>query len=315
MSADPAWFFRGDHLRLTDGGIETTLVFRDGISLPDFAAFPLLLADEGRDALRRYFLPYFQLARRFDLGFVLETPTWRASADWGERLGFGAAALAEANRAAVTLLEELPQEVGLDRARWALSGCVGPRGDGYVPGAKMTAAKAEEYHRAQIETFAATTCDLVSALTINYVEEAIGVARAARDLGKPVVISFTVETDGRLPTGQTLAAAIHEVDAATDSFPLHYMVNCAHPDHMELALRGLDGRSSRVRGLRANASRLSHAELNEATTLDDGDPRELGELLAAMRKRSPTLSILGGCCGTDERHIEQIALACQESVH
>lgn len=300
----------GSRLFLADGGIETTLIYHEGLELPHFAAFALLMRPGGRDVLRRYFRTYAALAAREGVGLVLESATWRASADWGARLGCSADDLDRVNREAVALLEEVRVEFASEATPIVLSGCVGPRGDGYDPSFQMSVGTAERYHAAQIATFAGTTADLVTAITINYVEEGIGIALAAAAHGLPAVISFTVETDGRLPTGQTLRDAIAQVDAAAQVAPAYYMVNCAHPRHFENVLAGDDAWLKRIRGLRANASDLSHAELDAATTLHDGDPADLARRYATLRKRLPELNVLGGCCGTDHRHIERIARAC-----
>jgi homocysteine S-methyltransferase len=227
------------------------------------------------------------------------------------KLGYSEYALAEANRKSPRLLEEIRSEYETDRTPIVISGCVGPRGDGYVPDTAMSEIEAEEYHRAQIEVFAATSADLVTAITMNYVEEAVGIARAAMDANMPVVISFTVETDGNLPTGQTLEDVINRVDDATAGYPAYFMINCAHPSHFDEVIRGDEPWAARIRGLRANASTMSHAELNEAPELDAGNPAELGQQYAALKQRALRhLNVMGGCCGTDDRHIEQIATAC-----
>jgi homocysteine S-methyltransferase len=294
----------------TDGGIETTLIFLEGLELPDFAAFDLLKRPEGEAALRKYFRTYADIARRFGVGLVLESATWRASRDWASRLGYSPAALAEANRKAVEILEELRAELQSRTTRIVVSGCLGPRGDGYSPAAVMSAKDAQAYHREQVETFARTSADMVTAITMTYVEEAIGIAEAAREARLPVAISFTVETDGRLPTGTPLGAAIEQLDAATAAYPSYCMINCAHPTHFEHVLDAAEPWTARIRGLRANASRKSHAELNESPELDVGDPAELGAQYAALRQRLPALAVLGGCCGTDDRHVESILRAC-----
>lgn len=297
-------------LFLTDGGIETTLIFHEGLTLPDFAAFHLFKTPEGEAALRKYFRTYAEIAKRFGTGLILESATWRANADWGQRLGYTPEALAGANRRAVRLLEELRSEYETEQTPVVISGCLGPRGDGYVPDHAMSAQEAETYHREQIETFAGTAVDMVCAITMNYVEEAIGIACAAQRAGMPVAISFTVETDGKLPTGQTLKAAIEQVDNATSGYPGYYMINCAHPTHFDDVLAEGEPWVKRIRGLRANASRMSHAQLNEASELDAGNATELGLEYADLKKRLPQLNVMGGCCGTDHRHIEQIASAC-----
>jgi S-methylmethionine-dependent homocysteine/selenocysteine methylase len=294
---------------LTDGGIETTLIFHDGHELPHFAAYDLLTREGGEEALRRYFEPYVRIARDHGVGIVLETATWRASTDWGERLGHSPTQLAELNRRAVELLGELRAEYETESAPIVISGCIGPRGDGYVVGETMSAEEAEAYHAPQIATFAGTTADLVSALTLTYSDEAVGIVRAARAAGLPVVISFTVETDGRLPSGQSLRDAIEEVDARTDGYAAYFMVNCAHPSHFDAVLEPGSGWTDRILGLRANASRLSHAELDAAEELDPGNPEELALEYVALRESLPRLSVLGGCCGTDHRHVDAMCRA------
>jgi homocysteine S-methyltransferase len=291
---------------ITDGGMETVLIFRDGLELPDFASFVLLDDPAGVEALRSYYGEYVAIAARHGAGIVLDTPTWRANADWGARLGYSAEALEDVNRRGVALLEEVRAAAG-ETVDLVISGCIGPRGDGYVVGAAMSPEQAREYHSAQVVTFASTSADIVSALTLNYADEATGIAHAATEAGIPSVISFTVETDGRLPSGQELREAVAEVDDATGGAPAYYMVNCAHPTHFEDVLG--NGGLERVRGLRANASMKSHAELDEAEELDQGDPADLAERYRRLRPLLPNLAVVGGCCGTDERHIEAICSA------
>jgi S-methylmethionine-dependent homocysteine/selenocysteine methylase len=299
-----------DRVFLTDGGIETTLVFLEGHELPYFAAFDLLKTAEGERALRNYFERYITLATANGTGFVLESPTWRASADWGSKLGYSADALAAMNRKSIALMAELRREHETARSPMVISGCVGPRGDGYDPGKVMSVAEAQAYHAAQIGTFAATDADMVTAISMTNTNEATGLTRAAAAAGMPVAISFTLETDGRLPTGDTLAHAIETVDAATAQAPAYYMINCAHPTHFDDALAADAGWAKRLRGIRANASTRSHAELDQAKDLDAGDPVELGRQYRELRRRFGQLTVLGGCCGTDHRHVEQICLAC-----
>jgi S-methylmethionine-dependent homocysteine/selenocysteine methylase len=296
-------------LFLTDGGIETTLIFHQGLDLPEFAAFVLLDDDEGVDQLRRYYEPYLELARDSGAGFVLESPTWRANPNWADRIGVSPEKLDELNRRAIALMEELRDGAGTGGAPVVISGCIGPQDDGYRPSGTMSADAARDYHSTQIGTFADTAADMVTAVTMTYPEEAIGVARAAQDAGLPSVISFTVETDGRLPNGQALGEAIGEVDDATVGAPAYYMINCAHPTHFEAALATDEAWPERIRGLRANASTMSHAELDEAQELDDGDPEDLGARYAALRERLPRLNVVGGCCGTDHRHVGAICAA------
>ena len=295
---------------LTDGGIETTLIFHDGLDLPHFAAFDLLKSDEGRATLRKYFRKYASIARDNGVGFILESATWRASPDWGQKLGYTSDALAEANHKAIALLEEIRADFESDRTKMVISGCVGPRGDGYDPAELMTEEEAQEYHRVQTDTFSDTRADMITAITMTNSAEAIGITRAARSAGMPVVIAFTVETDGKLATGETLKEAIETVDLATGNGPVYYMINCAHPAHFEDALAAGEQWTRRIRGLRANASTKSHAELDEAEKLDDGDPEEFGDQHGRLRKSFGHFNVLGGCCGTDHRHVEEICRAC-----
>jgi S-methylmethionine-dependent homocysteine/selenocysteine methylase len=295
-------------LALTDGGIETSLIFHQGLDLPCFASFPLLATDEGRAALRRYFEPFLRLSEEAGLPFVIDTATWRANPDWGERVGYTREALAQANRDAVVFASEL----AAGRPDVTVNGILGPRGDGYVVGERMTAEEAQEYHAWQVGVLAEAGAERITILTVTYPEEAIGVVRAAAAAGLPVVVAFTVETDGQLPSGKSLADAIGDVDRQTDAAAAFYMVNCAHPSHFAAVLEDGEPWLRRVGGLRVNASALSHAELDEAETLDEGDPRELADRHRELRERLPAIELLGGCCGTDHRHVKAIAEAWTE---
>jgi homocysteine S-methyltransferase len=299
-----------DQVFLTDGGLETYLIFIEGVDLPGFASFPLVMNKAGRDRLRSYFEPYLRTAQQRGAGFVLDTATWRANADWGARLGYSVDELAAINRQSVEFAAELRDEFDHEATPVVIAGVLGPRGDGYKAGERMTAGEAARYHREQIEAFRDTEADMISAVTMTYSAEATGIVWAALACGTPVAISFTVETDGRLPSGETLADAITDVDSKTTGAAAYFMVNCAHPTHLG-DLPEVDAPwRSRVRGLRANASVLSHAELDAATTLDSGNPAELGQQYRSLRRQMPGLSVLGGCCGTDHRHIAAICEAC-----
>ncbi|GEM_PF-24158 len=300
---------RNEGFFLTDGGLETTLIFHEGLELPDFAAFHLLKDDAGYEALRNYYNTYVVLARDYEVGLVLESPTWRSNPDWGKRLGYSESELAAANRKAIELLVEIRNQYETDTTPMVISGCVGPRGDGYNPTTRMSAEEAQQYHAAQIGVFRDTGADMVTAITINYVEEAIGITQAAQAAGMPVAISFTVETDGNLPTGQTLKEAIESVDAATNHAPVYYMISCAHPTHFAEALNSNEPWVERIGGLRANASTRSHAELNDSAELDEGNPAELGRQHRELFTKLTNLRVLGGCCGTDHRHVEEICKA------
>ena len=283
-----------DKRHLTWVGFETDTIFNLGIDLPEFAAFPLMETDQGRALLCQSMEMQSAMASTHGLGVIVETPTWIANADRAAPLGYSAADLNEVNRNAVALCREtVPNAI--------ISLNVGPRGDGYEAGT-MSTAQSHDYHHAQIAAGAAA--DLVSGYTLASPEEAAGIALASAACEMPCVISLTVETDGKLANGISLGDAIAEIDAATDNGPAYYMVNCAHPTHFADALA-----SDRIKGVVANASRQSHAELDNATELDAGDPCELASLLAALAARHQSLKVFGGCCGTDARHLEQIAKA------
>ena len=292
-------------LFLTDGGLETTLIFHEGIDLPEFAAFVLLENEDGCETLRRYYRRYANIARDFNTGFILESMTWRASQDWGRKLGYSSEQIANFNRKGIELLQGIRSEFEGKVSCIVISGCMGPRGDGYSKDIAMTATEAEVYHRTQIATFRKTEADMVAAFTIPYIAEGIGIALAARSEEMPVVISFTVETDGRLPSGEMLKDAIEQVDIATDNAPAYYMINCAHPTHFMNVLREGEW-TKRIRAIRANASTKSHAELNNSSKLDEGNPYELGARYYDLSMSLEKFNVLGGCCGTDHRHVMEI---------
>jgi homocysteine S-methyltransferase len=295
---------------LTDGGLETALIFLDGMDLPYFAAFPLLSKPAGEAALTRYFEPFLKQAVSKGVGFVLDTVTWRANPDWAAKLGYTTESLRTANLRAVEYAVNLRDSYASSSTPIVINGVIGPQGDGYRVESAMSVDESARYHGLQIAAFRDSAADMITAVTMTYVDEAIGIALAARNAMIPVVISFTVETDGRLPSGQLLRTAIEETDAATGGYPSYYMINCAHPDHFDHVLRGSEPWHSRIGGIRANASRKSHAELDESTVLDIGDPAELGQQYRDLRSRLPKLAVLGGCCGTDRRHVTAICDAC-----
>ncbi len=295
---------------LADGGLETTLIFLEGVDLPEFAAFVLLADEASQERLLDYYRRYVSIARDAKVGLVLDSATWRANPDWAPKIGYSPEALTEANRRAIDLCLRIREESETEATKMPINGCLGPRGDWYQADTMMGPDEAEDYHRGQIETFRDADADFVSAITMTYLNEAIGIARAAQAAGMPSVISFTVETDGRLPDGSTLAEAIDSVDKATGDGPAYYMINCAHPTHFQRALEAGSGWTERIRGVRANASKCSHAELDAAEELDEGNPVELGVEFRALREAFPQINVLGGCCGTDHRHIEEIGRAC-----
>ena len=286
---------------VTDGGIETDLIYRRGVDLPNFAAFPLLESPDGRALLRRYYEDYVAIAEASGHGLLLESPTWRANADWGRLLDYSAPDLTRVNMAGIAMMAEIRRHHRHEIVDILVSGTVGPRYDGYSAHARLEPDAAARYHQPQLAAFAAAEADLATAYTITHVGEAVGIVRAARAVGLPIAVSFTIDTDGRLPSGTTLARAIAAVDAT--AAPDYFLVNCAHPSYIERALTDPGAWTERIAGTRANASLASHAELDQATELDDGDPDEFAAAQRRLMARLPHLSILGGCCGTDARHI------------
>ena len=293
-------------------GMETDLIFNRGVDLPGFAAYTLLETGAGREILRDYCSDLIALARRCGAGVILESPTWVANRDRGVAIGYSAERLRQLNRAGIELISDMRNKHG--DVPTVLSCPVGPRADAYAPESYMSASEAERYHSEQIESVVDTDVDMIGAYTLCYPEEAIGIVRSARHAEMPVVIGFTVETDGKLPNGHSLADAIGAVDTATDNATAYYVINCAHPDHFSNALTDAPW-LDRITGVIANASRRSHAELDESEVLDDGDPVELGSLIGNLRRRFPHLTVVGGCCGTDMRHMESIAESAGTGPH
>lgn len=285
---------------VTDGGIETDLIFNRGFDLDEFAAFPLLYDERGRAALVDYYRGYAGIARLAGVGLVLASPTWRANTDWAARLGYDTTATDRVNRDAVELMRTVREELS-ELAEVVVSGVVGPRGDGYVAGERPDLEEAAAYHRAQVESFVAAGADLVEALTMTTAQEAAGVVAAGHEVGLPVGVLFTVEVDGRLPDGTTLGDAIAVVDAVGDA--AYFGVNCAHPTHLAAALEEGIGWRERIAELRPNASTKTHEELDAMTELDAGDVGHLVDSLASIRALLPGLSVVGGCCGTDASHV------------
>lgn len=291
---------------LTDAGIETDIIFNKGVPIREFAAHTLLPDERGREVLREYFRGFLTLAREMNAGFQLDSQTWKAHVHWAKDLAESEEELKKTNEDAIAFIAELRDEFKDNPKPIVLNALIGPRGDAYAPEEDIAAQEAEEYHSKQMSWLAQTDVDMVSALTFTQSDEAIGVARAAKRYGLPIMVSFTVETDGKLPTGQPLGEAIKAVDEATDSFPAFYMVNCAHPTHFAHVLDD-ESWTKRIRGLRCNASTRSHAELDGAEELDAGDPQELAGDYVALTETMPWINVFGGCCGSDLRHVTEIA--------
>ena len=302
VGAGPHW--------VTDGGLETDLIFHRGVDLPHFAAYPLLDTPEGRSLLTDYYTAYAEVARRAGAGLLLETPTWRANPDWIAAVGGPADDVRRVNVESVVFLAALgeslaaagvlPTDIDDQYGGFRVCGAIGPRGDGYVPGETTSADEFAAYHSSQVAAFAESGAARVTAYTLTTVSEAVGVVQAARVHDVDVSVSFTVETDGRLPDGTPLGEAVASLwdQAAPDGF----LVNCAHPSHVARALDD-DTWTDRVTGLRVNASRQSHAELDAAEELDEGDIPELVREHDVLAARLPNVDVVGGCCGTDARHV------------
>jgi len=303
---------------LTFGGVETHLIFDKGVELREFAAFEVLDDEAAWRALEdEFFFPTMNAALAHGHGMLVDCLVWRASPDYVAKLGRkeGVAAL---NRRAVDAARRLVADW---RARSGstrescpivLTADLGPRGDGYKS-STVTADAAAKYHDAQVRSLADAGAEMLAGWTMTGIAEAVGLCAAAREHGLPIVVSPTVETDGRLPDGSSLGEFIQAVDEASGSYPLFFMANCAHPTHIGpmLAAARRDDPSwlPRFKGLRANASTRSHEELDNSTALDRGDPLDLGRRVAAL-KNAHDLVVLGGCCGTDVPHLLAIAEAC-----
>lgn len=299
-------------LYLTDAGLETDIIFNRGVDIREFAAHTLLPDPHGRAAMTGYFREFLELAQERNAGFILDAPTWKAHAHWADDLGETPEYLRQANHKSIAMLAALRAEFGQNSNPIVLNAPIGPRGDAYIHSRVISPEEAADYHVQQLSWLAETEVDMATAMTFISAAEAVGFVCAAASVGIPSVVSFTVETDGRLPTGQAIGDAIQQVDDQTDGAPAYFMLNCAHPDHFAGQLLHEQADTAwlrRIRGVRCNASRMSHAELDCCDTLDAGDPAELGAQYGSLRARMPWLNVFGGCCGSDIRHIRQIAAA------
>lgn len=294
------------HAMTCGGGFETWLQYVDGFKLRHFCAFELINDERGLECLKDYHRRLVEAAVENGFGVINEGLHYRASRDWGELIGFSRAALEEINIRGIEFYKDFAREYQSDETPMIVGGVIGPRGDAYNVGRTPDAAEAEDYHSEQILTFKKAGADLVTAATFSSVEEATGLARAARAADMPVVISFFVAKGGKLKGGETLEEAIASVDAATDKAPVYYMINCTHPTEFEAGL--IDGNwSKRLGGFMPNAVAMETLDLCKLGHLEDGDPAELGGQMASLARRFPHINVWGGCCGTDGRHIGQIA--------
>lgn len=283
-------------------------MYKRGFELPEFSAFHLLNDKRSARALREYYSAFAEVAVKLGTPFIFDSLTYRASRDWGDLLGYSTSGLAEMNHKCFELYRECAIAAGLAQGDTVISGCIGPKGDAYQTNQDLTSESAETYHSEQIGTFKESGADIITALTLNTTEEAIGIARAAAKVGLPSVIAFTIEKDRKLRSGETLKQAIETVDAATVNAPAYYMINCSHPVDFGPAL-AVEPWANRIRGLRANASSLDHGTLCQLGHLEEGDPDELASQYVDLRAAHPNMNVFGGCCGTDYAHVEKIGRA------
>jgi len=291
---------------LTDSGFETTLIFHHNIELPHFASFYLLDKPKYDKVIYNYYKNHLEIAKTYKLGYILESGTWRANRDWGFKLGYNENKLIKVNKLAIDQLKAIKQEYVNDLPFILISGQIGPAKDGYIIDEVMPVHEAQQYHNLQIKAFKNAGADFATALTIGYIDEALGIVNSAKANNLPIVISFTVETDGNLPSGESLKEAINTIDEVTNAYPMHYMINCAHPSHFIGKLENKQSWQLRIKGIRANASCKSHSELDEAKELDKGDIKDFGKWHNILKAKLPNLIVFGGCCGTDVSHVSEI---------
>ncbi|MBT31672.1 MAG: homocysteine S-methyltransferase [Thalassobius sp.] len=295
---------------ITDGGLETSLIFKHGIELPYFAAFDLINNRNHKAILLNYYQQYIDLAKKYDTGFIFESPTWRANIDYGVKLGYNQLELFEINSKIINQMRRLSRQFAGHQKQIFVSGCIGPRYDAYNPAESMTPEIANNYHSLQIDAFKSSNADVATAMTMSNISEALGITQAAQREDLPVIISYTLETDGKLPSGESLEDAISLIDEITEAYPLYYMINCAHPTHFLHVLDPDESWTRRIMGVRANASCKCHSDLDECKTLDAGDKHDLAHQYIKLHEKLPNLMVYGGCCGTDISHIEAICQAC-----
>jgi homocysteine S-methyltransferase len=297
---------KAGRLYLTEGGTETELLYKYGFALPQFALFPLLDNPQAVSKMREMFQSYLDVAVRHKMCALMGGLDYRASPDWGALLGYSPQSLADANLRSIEFLRDIAREYASDIPDIVIEGLIGPRGDAYERNASITVDEAEDYHSVQLETLKRANVDLALAITFNNVPESIGVARAAVKIGVPLAISLTLDGTSKLSSGPRLGEAITTIDRETDHAPEFYLVNCSHPVEYESAIEP-DGWIDRVRGVRPNASRMEKMALCQIGHLEDGDPVELGKLCGDLARRYPHMDIWGGCCGTWDRHLDEIA--------
>lgn len=300
-----------DRIYITEGGIETEILYKWGFELPEFSMYPLLDNADAMKTIHAMFDRVFAAAAAHDAGIVLAGLDYRASPDWAEKIGYSRDQLDAFIHRNIAFLKGR-REAHADRVRDVyIAATCGPRGDAYGTGGTITEDEAEAYHAFQIAASKAAGADLVIGITFNNIPESIGFVRAAQDVGIPVGISLTLTPEGVMRSGPSLQQAVEEIDAATDGAAAWFGTNCAHPVEFEPALNG-GAWTDRLRYVRPNASKMDKIALCKLGHLEDGDPEELGGQMADLKRRFPQADILGGCCGTDERHLGEIARRARE---
>lgn len=292
---------------LTEGGAETEIMYKWGFELPEFAMFTLLDNPEADEVIRNMYRRYFDVAAAHDTGILAMGHDYRASPDWAQKLGYSAADLTRFQHRTMQFLDDVRAEYA-DRVSDAyITACIGPRGDAYGTGGDISASEAEDYHAVQLGNLEGTAADMAVAATFNNIPESIGVIRAANRMGIPIGVSLTLTPEGRLRSGPTLREAVETIDEVTGGAAEWFGTNCAHPLEFEPALDDAGPWLDRLRYVRPNAAKMDKLALCELGHLEDGDPVELGEQMGEVARRFPRADILGGCCGTDERHLSEIA--------
>ena len=299
---------------LCEGGSETEIMYKYGFEFPHFAVFELLKNPKAVAKLKRMYRSYFDIVSKNKMCALVGGLDYRASPDWGNLLGYSSTGLADVNHQCIDFLRNIASEYSTEIETTLIQGLIGPRGDAYETNHTITADEAQDYHSVQLETLKSANVDLASALTFNSVAEAIGVARAAADIGIPLSISFVLNSESNLGSGHSLQDAITTVDTETNGSIAFYMINCCHPIEYEPAVNDQTGWMERIRGVRPNASKMDKISLCKIGHLEDGNPDELGQQVGDLIDRYPHIDILGGCCGTWDRHLDQIAINAKKTV-
>lgn len=297
---------------LTEGGQETEVMYRHGFELPEFAMFPLLDNPAALNVMREMYQRYLDVAARHGCVALMGGLDYRASPDWGRKIGLSDQQLADYQQRAIAFLRDVAAPYVGQLPGVMFVGCIGPRGDAYSLNQTMTEEEAEEYHSFQLAGLKAAGVDLAMAMTFNNVPEAVGIARAAARADLPLEISFTLDSNHRLKSGPSLKSAIETVDfLAGEDRPDFYGINCSHPLEFSPALEPGTW-TRRIRSLRPNAAMMDKQSLCALGHLEEGDPVSLGSLMGMLARGHPHVDMWGGCCGTWDKHLEHIAANVRE---